>query len=113
MNLFNNPFVGNGEDNVRPLDQIYNDFIFRVMLDNDIPDTPETRLAALEGLREAWKEEDMPFESLPWRVALSGEINRLRLAALYPKLYFGSQRPMPDDIVADGTFRYEEEEATS
>jgi hypothetical protein len=53
------------------------------MAENDIEDTTENRISALQGLRDAWMEDDdRPLEAHVWIMAVNMELVHLALQRL-------------------------------
>jgi uncharacterized protein YehS (DUF1456 family) len=52
-----------------------NQFMLEQFEENGFEDTPENRLAFLQGLQQAWKEDqDVSLEKTLYQIALNGEI---------------------------------------
>jgi hypothetical protein len=61
-----------------------NDFMLDAFKEENIEDTTENRLAFLEAVQEAWREDDGDsLEKSLYQVALSGEIMILKLRTMF------------------------------
>lgn len=68
------------------IEEIYAEVLPMLMESNGIEDTPQNRLSALEGLRDAWKEDnDDSIEKTLYMVALNAEIFALHIKVMWPQ----------------------------
>jgi len=68
------------------IEEIYEN-VLPVMKDNNIEDTPQHRLWALQGLLAGWKEDvDDSVEKSLYMAALTGELFRLRMELYFPRI---------------------------
>lgn len=68
------------------IDEIY-EFVLPEMESLKIEDTTENRISFLMGLSDAWKEDtDRCLEKTLYQLALTSEINCLRLKLMFPRI---------------------------
>lgn len=73
------------------IEDVY-EFLLPALAEEEIEDTPEHRLWALEGLYDGWKEDqDTSIEKTFWMLAVHTEIMRLQLSLMFPRIMSESE----------------------
>jgi hypothetical protein len=73
-------------DTKSKIEEVY-EMLLPELAENGIEDTPEHRLWGLEGIYDAWREDDtVSFEKTMWMLAVHTEIMSLRLKLKFPKV---------------------------